>query len=277
MQLSIFEVPFSDQHSSMICHSPSKRHPHGRTGTSAGYHAHRKAGEQPCPECTSAHNVKTRKWSEENQDKRAAIREKYNEQHKNEIVAYHASRYQENKESVKARSRAWYEENKERGLETRRKYRLQNIEKARDYHRSYREAHREKFLEYQQEHKLNNPDKHRQYARDGRRRRRTRINILPSDGHTMSHIINTKGTVCYLCNTEVDVTASNGLPTSPHIDHIHPLSREGCPGDVLDNTAIVHAKCNLTKGAKLVSELTLPFPAPQDVATELPGLPAQGQ
>lgn len=41
------------------CARPTKRFPQGRTGTSAGYHAHRAAKEEACAPCVSAHSAKT--------------------------------------------------------------------------------------------------------------------------------------------------------------------------------------------------------------------------
>lgn len=41
------------------CTQATKRFPQGRTGTSAGYHAHRAADEEACTLCTAAHSAKT--------------------------------------------------------------------------------------------------------------------------------------------------------------------------------------------------------------------------
>ena len=51
----------SDGHSSAApgraCESPTWKHPAGRTGTEAGYAAHRAASEPACDECREAHRV----------------------------------------------------------------------------------------------------------------------------------------------------------------------------------------------------------------------------
>lgn len=40
----------------MICHKPTTKHPNGRTGTPAGYQAHKRLGEKACPECLANAN-----------------------------------------------------------------------------------------------------------------------------------------------------------------------------------------------------------------------------
>ncbi len=40
------------------CARPTKRYPEGRTGTTAGYQAHRDAGEAACRPCTAAHSAR---------------------------------------------------------------------------------------------------------------------------------------------------------------------------------------------------------------------------
>jgi hypothetical protein len=43
----------------MACERPTAKYPDGRTGTSAGYHAHRNAGEQACRACTDAFSAES--------------------------------------------------------------------------------------------------------------------------------------------------------------------------------------------------------------------------
>lgn len=44
----------------MICVQPSRKYPDGRTGTAAGYQAHKRMGEAPCVECYEANLAKGR-------------------------------------------------------------------------------------------------------------------------------------------------------------------------------------------------------------------------
>jgi len=58
-----------------VCWAPTKRYPEGRTGTDAGYQAHRTAGQPACGDCQSAHIIKCRTaWSELTDVEREAIR-----------------------------------------------------------------------------------------------------------------------------------------------------------------------------------------------------------
>lgn len=43
----------------LVCAKPTKKYPAGRTGTSAGYQAHRDAGESSCQPCVSAFSAKS--------------------------------------------------------------------------------------------------------------------------------------------------------------------------------------------------------------------------
>jgi hypothetical protein len=45
---------------SLVCARPTKKYPAGRTGTSAGYQAHRDAGEPACQACKTAQTAKSK-------------------------------------------------------------------------------------------------------------------------------------------------------------------------------------------------------------------------
>ena len=57
----------------MICEKPTKAYPVGRTGTDAGYSAHRRAGEEPCRACMEA-TAKRRNRGERSAEQRAEWR-----------------------------------------------------------------------------------------------------------------------------------------------------------------------------------------------------------
>lgn len=163
------------------------------------------------------------------------------------MAEYTRQRVSKDPEGMSAYRKQYYENNKEAELS-----------RAKEYLRGWRKRNPEKQSGYLRKFKQNN----REVVRAQIRKRRALRLSLPSEPYDMETVKEAHGTECYLCGTEVDTTVPHGLPASPQIDHVHPLSREGCPGDVLNNTAIVHAMCNASKGAKLVSELTLPFPPP---------------
>ena len=182
-----------------VCEKPTNKFPEGRRGTSAGFQAHKVAGETPCEECLQA-------------------RKEYNA----------------------ARMRRDYHKYRERKLETQRRYREENKEKLRISDRVYY---------------LNNKAK-----REAQKRaRELRLEEVPSEDFAAEDISNAHGTICYLCEAPVDLLEETGWTTSPQIDHVHPISDADTPGHVLSNVKWTHARCNLSKGAKLLEELELPF------------------
>jgi 5-methylcytosine-specific restriction endonuclease McrA len=69
----------------------------------------------------------------------------------------------------------------------------------------------------------------------------------------LEQVIELYGTICYLCNKEIDFTAprncsgqnwENGL----HIDHVIDIQYGGA--DSLDNVKPTHALCNINKAPK---------------------------
>jgi 5-methylcytosine-specific restriction endonuclease McrA len=77
---------------------------------------------------------------------------------------------------------------------------------------------------------------------------------LQTDFFSASMVIMTYGTICHLCNDEVDLDAprSVGAPgweRGLHIDHVIPLSKGG--HDTLENVRPSHGQCNIKKHNKL--------------------------
>ncbi len=58
---------------------------------------------------------------------------------------------------------------------------------------------------------------------------------------------------CGVCGYPVDKTLTKGLPLSPELDEIIPVSRGGSPYD-FENLQLTHRKCNRKKGNRLVGE-----------------------
>jgi len=67
--------------------------------------------------------------------------------------------------------------------------------------------------------------------------------------YTVEMIIERWGTICYLCNEEIDLEASRRNPEGLHLDHVIPISKKGC--DIIDNIKPTHAHCNLSKSDKM--------------------------
>ena len=57
--------------------------------------------------------------------------------------------------------------------------------------------------------------------------------------------------ICHICGGHVDTTLPPGLPLSPEVDEIIPVSRGGDPLDP-HNVALAHRICNERRGAKLL-------------------------
>lgn len=165
-------------------------------------------------------------------------------------------------EATRLRTVEYRKKNKDKVFAQRKEYRERNRESIAAEMRKHYLANREERIEYVRNYQAANPEKNRQWRREIDSRRRVRFLSLPTDGYTLSDVTEAYGTICYLCSHEVNLELKRGFPESPEIDHVHPVSRPGCPGDVLENCRWVHAACNRRKSARLISELDLPFPAP---------------
>lgn len=241
------------------CSRPSKAHPNGRTGTTAGYNAHRKeAAEKPCESCAEANREYDRVQYQRNRERILAGKQKHYRDNIEEKRSYDKDYRQKNREKLSRKNREYYMENAEMIRERQKGYNRENIEKVRETKRAYRESNRDRYAEWGRKYHAENPE----IGRLARARRRAMQSNLPSDGYSLENITQTHGIVCYLCGDEVDVTLPRGSAESPEVDHVHPISRMGCPGDILDNVRWTHAVCNRTKKDRKVSELNLPFPSP---------------
>lgn len=186
----------------MECERRTKQFPNGKTGTNAGYIAHKSAGEEPCESCLKA----GREYSAAN------TRKNYNK-YRERKLEYQKRYREENKELIKIQNRNYYLANK-----------------------AAREAIKRARLE--------------------------RIKELTVEPFTGEDVTRAHGETCYLCEAPVDLSKEPGWSTSPHLDHVHPISCEETPGHVLSNVRWTHAKCNLAKGVRMVEDLDLPLPVP---------------
>lgn len=259
------------------CDKPTKKYPEGRRGTDAGHYAHRTKKDPDCEDCRIAWNEAQARYREENKEKFSGYNRKHREsrtpEQKEADKKYSQEYYQKNSEALKKKARDWRRDNLEQALESSRRYRKENPEKVRaltdrwieenkdryrEGQRRYREEHRDEMREYLRQYYLDHPEKFEGYGR----RRRALLRSLPSDGYTEEQVSETHGTICQLCNTEVDTELAWGRDDSPCIDHVHALAREGSPGDVIDNVRWAHALCNIKKHDLPMEDLSLPFEAP---------------
>ena len=97
-----------------------------------------------------------------------------------------------------------------------------------------------------------NPKRNPRVA-NGHRRRQLRAQVLAEETH------------CGRCGRPVDTSLPPGLPESPEVDEILPVSRGGSPYDRA-NTQLSHRLCNQRAGAAL---RTAPRPRVPDFVTTM--------
>lgn len=249
----------------MICSTPTKKYPQGRTGTEAGEAAHRRAKEEVCPECREARALKEKERLRAAHPWLTANRDDYELACEVPAAKFPGGRRGTRAGAVAHRKggegicsdclEAERSHNRDRMRRDYRKYREQKLA----YQAGYRAENREKIRLRDRAYYLAN-----MAEREARKRaREIRLKELPSEEFTVEDIRLEHGIACYLCLGEVDLTLEPGWSKSPHLDHVHPISDEGTPGHILSNVRWTHARCNLIKGAKMVQELTLPLSQPE--------------
>lgn len=151
----------------------------------------------------------------------------------------------------KAYRKAWREKNKSSVLESRRKYREYNRDqinaKSREWARNNPELAKQLIKNWRE----TNLDKERSYKRKSQRKRRSAY----SEEYLESDVLSMYGSICYLCNKEIDLSLPRhigdaGWENSLHIDHVMPLSKGGT--DTIDNVRPTHARCNLIKSDSII-------------------------
>ena len=252
-------------------------------GTYGGYQTHGRNNEDKCEPCKAASreyaNNHHKKRKEQNPDYRVerdkAYSKKYAATHKynknlatNPIVTreqcgtfagsrWHARRAEVMCEPCRLALRAYNKarldsdpEKRQKHRETNKASREKHKDKLRAKSKEYREANREILSTKNRKYHYDNPEKTRQKAR----LRRARIRGNGFEYYTESQVLDLYGTICYLCNTQIDLTASRyqghskGWELGLHIDHVIPIVGGG--PDTLENVRPTHAQCNLKKNAK---------------------------
>lgn len=191
-----------------------------KCGTTAGYRQHYTNKTKPCEACKAAqkaYNEEYKKTRKPNLE----TRRKWREANKDKIKAQRSRYREKHKDQINARSLAWRNENKEL---------------ANSMTKAWKEA---------------NLDKHRSYKRKSQNKRRSAY----SEDYLESDVISLYGSICYICNKEIDLLASRpvgapGWQNGLHIDHVVPLSKGG--HNTLENVRPTHGICNISKGDKLI-------------------------
>lgn len=130
------------------------------------------------------------------------------------------------------------------------------LEYQKQYHINYKQNHATELTEYIKDYMAKNPD----WFVRGKTRREKRLSLVPREDYTMKDVLDKWGTVCYLCQEEIDpnnirplTDKSPGWEQALTPDHVIPIS-EGGP-DTLDNVKPTHAICNIKKGSSVPEEL----------------------
>jgi 5-methylcytosine-specific restriction endonuclease McrA len=124
-----------------------------------------------------------------------------------------------------------------------------------------RTLHKERYLQTSYRWAKNNPEKIKESNRKRRlknperdrvatRLRKARKKNVEHEKYTTQDILDTYGTVCYLCNKEIDLTANRktGIGNWQYglqLDHVIPISKGG--SDTVSNVKPTHGICNLRK------------------------------
>lgn len=141
-------------------------------------------------------------------------------------------RYQQNRETKLAYQFEYSKTHRDQMNAWSRNWRKENVEQERARGRDYYQRNKDKNL-----------------IKAARRRAMVRGNGVQP--YTLEQVLEEYGAVCYLCETDIDLTAprsarQKGWESGLHLDHVTPISKGG--QDCLDNVAPTHAICNLSKG-----------------------------
>lgn len=180
---------------------------------------------------------------------------------------YHRSYTKKNAEYIKNRNKEYRQKKYEEIQKKRKLYRIKNKDKIKERSRIYREKYPQELKERKAKHYKNNKEyykkRHKEYYENNyekivasvRRNGAKRRALIMKNGHepyTEKQVIEKYGTVCHLCNVEIDFSAPRytgkpGWQNGLHIDHVIPISRGG--PDILENVRPSHGLCNLSKNA----------------------------
>lgn len=117
-------------------------------------------------------------------------------------------------------------------------------EAERAYWRNQRKIRKEEINSKRRIWRYNTPNARRNFRRNG----------SDPGNYSEKDVIETYGTLCHICNEEIDMDAPRqcgkpGWERALHIDHVYPLSKGGT--DTLDNVRPSHGECNIKKWAKI--------------------------
>jgi predicted nucleic acid-binding Zn-ribbon protein len=163
----------------------------------------------------------------------------------------------QNPEKKAANAKKWAKANPEKCLQSQKKWLKANPEKKAESTKNWVKANPEKRAANARNWALANPEK-RAAASNKRRALKAGNDHKP---YTLQDVINMYGLNCHICNFEIDIKAERksgkkGWQNGLHIDHLIPISKGGA--DNLINVRPSHALCNLKKSSKLETATAIP-------------------
>jgi hypothetical protein len=148
--------------------------------------------------------------------------------------------------SDKGQSSGWKPECRDCTLKLKRIFYQNNKEKLKTRAADYRIRNPETWKQVRAGYRKRNPEKMQAERRIRYARKFGGVHKF----YTVSQVIETYGTICYLCNKEIDMdaprqTSKSGWQQGLHIDHVVRLADGG--SDDLCNVRPTHGLCNLKK------------------------------
>jgi len=194
-------------------------------------HKHCKGGLAGyCKECAVA---RASAWFANNKDKATDYRKSWAQNNPEKIALYKKHWYQANPEKIKE----WQQSNPEKVKAIHKAWREANPEKISTNSKAYRQANPEKVSAYARQWAKSNPERRNFNAS---KRRALKLNNGVSQV-TLKELQRLYASHCAYC-----------AAPSEHIDHVIPLSRGGTHS--IGNLTGACASCNLSKGAKFITE-----------------------
>lgn len=182
----------------------------------------------------------------------------YRSEHREELKEKEAARYKRRREAVLAQKKEYYLEHKEEHRIKNAKYRAENHDELRQKSIERHEANKERDNATCRAWNTNNYEHRKQYYADHRAEYNAHASARRALvlGATIGNIAEIKEIYriakdekrirCYLCGKLIPIGER-------HVDHIMPLSKGGQHRP--SNLAVACKTCNLSKGAKLPSEM----------------------
>jgi 5-methylcytosine-specific restriction endonuclease McrA len=160
---------------------------------------------------------------------------------------YHKEYYTNNKDRLSKHRKEYYTNNKDRLTKYKKEYANNNKDKIAKYQKEYANNNKDRLTKYRKEYLKTERGKLLNKLKVQNRRYRKKYNTNTGDRLTKAQIeyLTEVYTHCAYCYTEL--TSDN-----THIDHIHPLSKDGSHS--IDNVTLACKDCNRKKNAKTLDQ-----------------------